>query len=274
VALVRRLLPIILAVVATTAVHAQTFEGYLRWTMSVKVNDPGLKEKLEEAKKFAKDPENQEAYRQLQEKLKDPEFKATLEENPKTKAEIGRFIQMMTMGSFEGRELGAMTVKLKGAASHVAVEGPMAPGTDRLQLAEGNEFYVINHKTKEFEKHILTDTATAVKDIVTKTAETADVFGFKCTKYIVESVTPKGRKSISNFWTTTEIRDVDPKWIIGPLAGKSMDISSSAIEGVPLKVESTIEGADIVMEIKEIERKEMPSSDFEIPAGYTERKKP
>lgn len=105
---------------------------------------------------------------------------------------------------------------------------------------------------------------------ISKTSEAATVLGYPCTKYVVES-TLNDRPVKQVFWTTTAIRNFD----LTPLTQQRLGSSGQAfyyeqIEGVPLKIEMTHPEGRMIFEAMEVKKEALPSSDFAIPAGFTE----
>ena len=109
---------------------------------------------------------------------------------------------------------------------------------------------------------------------VTKTAETAKLLGYNCTKYIAE-VSDRGKTMQQVFWATTEIKDMDMKSMSNQRMGQGgTAMFYDQIEGVPLKIEMASPEGNMVMEVTEIKRQPMSDAEFSIPADFKEAKKP
>ncbi len=104
---------------------------------------------------------------------------------------------------------------------------------------------------------------------VTKTGETAKVLEYPCSKYIVD-VTSKGHTITYFVWTTTAIKDFDLKALARQRMGNQETNFYEKLEGVPLKTEMTSPQGKMTMEVAEIKKQSLPSSEFEIPSGFKE----
>jgi hypothetical protein len=75
------------------------------------------------------------------------------------------------------------------------------------------------------------------------------------------------------FWTTTAIKDLDMKSLAHQRVGNNQQaMFYDKIEGVPLKMEMKQAQATMIMEVVELKKQSLPSSDFVIPAGFKETK--
>ena len=104
---------------------------------------------------------------------------------------------------------------------------------------------------------------------VTKTAETAKILNYNCTKYIVE-VTDKGNKINQIIWATPDIKDIDFKTMAKQKFGKGQRIYFDKIDGVALKIEMKMPEAGMTMQVTEIKREPLNAADFAIPADFKE----
>jgi hypothetical protein len=106
---------------------------------------------------------------------------------------------------------------------------------------------------------------------VTKTSETKKILNYTCTKYIVESTSPKGKPAQQLFWTTKEI-SVDMKNLSKHQAGKGNQFFYDNIEGVPLQIEMSTAEGKMTMEATEVKKESLAVSLFQVPSGYKEVK--
>ncbi len=255
--------------------HTQSFEGIIRWGMKMEITDPQVKAQMEEAKKKANDPANQAKIKELQAKMNDPQFKAMMDSNPQMKAQMEAMIKMMTGGDMNSMMPTAVTVKLKGLNSLASIQGGIMDKTDILYLSDKDQSYTINHGARTYmvmAKPTTNTTATQEKPKVTKTAETATILGHVCTKYLIEKTGPDGKTLTTNYWATTEIKDIDIKALAKQQVGRDQSIVYAEVEGVPLKIEMAMPQGTMTMEVQELKKTSLPASDFQLPKGYTESK--
>jgi hypothetical protein len=80
----------------------------------------------------------------------------------------------------------------------------------------------------------------------------------------------RGQTVTSNFWTTTEIKDIDLKAMAKQRMGRGQAFMPEGMDGMPLKIESFAKEGNMVMEALEIKRESLNASDFTIPSDYKE----
>lgn len=252
--------------------RTQSFEGMIQWTIKMDITDPQVKAQMEEAKKKANDPANQAKIKEMQAKMNDPQFKAMLESNPQMKAQIDAMMKMLTGGDINSMMPSAVVVKLKGTNSLTSIQGGIMDKNDVLHLSDKDQTYTINHAAKTYMLMSKNNTTSQEKPKVTKTSETTKVLGHTCTKYIIEKAAPDGKTMTTNYWSTTEIKDIDMKALAKQQMGKDQAFVYPDVEGVPLKMEMMMPQGTMTMEVTDLKKQSIPSSDFVLPAGYTETK--
>ncbi len=255
---------------------AQNFEGVIKWSMTNEITDPKLKAQMEETQKKMNDPATQAQMKQMQEKMNDPQMKAMMDANPQLKAQMESAMKMMQGGNMNSMMPTGLTIKIKNGNTLSIMEGGMMAGNETLYLKDKNQTYMLNTESKTYSlvshgNESATKMQGEVK--VTKTAEKQKILNYTCTKTIV-TVTDKGKSIDQIFWTTTEIKDFDLKSLSNQKMGGSQSMFYENIEGVPLKMEMSMPQAKMVMQVTEIKKESIPSSTFEIPAGFTETKLP
>jgi len=249
---------------ATSTLWAQKFEGSIKWSMKMDITDPSLKSKMDAAQN---DPAMQAKMKELQEKMKDPQFKAMMENNPQVKAMIDKMAQGggINMNSMVPK---GMIVKLKDGNSLVTMDGGVTAG-DFLNLNDvnGSLSVKLDRQNKTYKKLASSNNGNQPQSTVTKTSETTKVIGYNCTKYVVTQ-NSNGMIQTYNVWATTEIKNMDIKSLTRQKMGNGQSIFSSSIDGVPLRVESSMPQGSFVMEVTEIKNESYPDSDFKIPSDY------
>lgn len=256
------------------SLRAQTFEGIIRWSMNLEITDPEAKAKMAQAEKQMADPETQKQMKEMQAKMNDPEMKKMMEQNPQMKAAMEQ-----AMKSFGGGAGGmnsmmpkGMTMKVKGGSTVTLMEGGMTGGMEILHIS-GKPAVRINRADKTYTTMPEGGPAgqPAPQVTVTKTSETATILGYTCIKYVMH-MTQRGQEITQNIWATTDIKDMDMKAFASQRNSQGQPLFSDKIEGVPLKVESSMPQGNMVMEVKEIKKEKLSDADFAIPAGFKEVK--
>ena len=252
--------------------RTQSFEGVLAWSIKMEITDPATKAKMEEAKKKANDPANQAKIKEMQAKMNDPQFKAMLESNPQMKQQIDAMMKMMTGGDLSSMIPSGVLIKIKGLSSATMIQGGIMDKSEVLYLADKDQTYTINHAAKTYMVNAKATQTSQEKPKVTKTSETATILGHKCTKYIIETKDGSGKTVNTDYWTTTEIKEIDMKALAKQQMSKDQTFVYPDVEGVPLKMEVKMPQGNMVMEVTELKKQSIPASELQIPAGYTETK--
>jgi len=262
----------VLLLIAFTT-FSQSFEGTIKWSMKMDITDPATKARMEEAQKKMSDPANQAKMKEMQAKMNDPQMKAMLDANPQMKAQMEAAMKMMAGGDINAMIPKGMMVKLKNDNSLVTMDGGMMDKTQILYLKDKDQSIHIDNTNKTYalmnSKSPANTTESQAK--VTKTSETKKILNYTCTKYIVESTSPKGKTVEQLFWTTKEI-SIDMKNLSRHQAGKGNQFFYDNIEGVPLQIEMSTPEGKMTMEATEIKKESLSASLFQIPAGYKEVK--
>lgn len=270
----KKLIPLFL-LLAASSMQAQTFEGTIRWAMSMEISDPAMQAQMAEAQKQLNDPEVQAEMKALQEKMNDPEMKKMMEQNPQVKAAMEQALKMQGGGSPGGMDNmmpKGMTLKLKGANAVSIMEGGAVDGMEMLNK-EGQPMVSINRKDKTYSKIPEGKPGAQPEVAVNKSTETAKILGYSCQKYLVQ-MKVEGQVVNQTIWATTEIKDINMKALAKQRGADGRPIFSDKIEGFPLKMEVTMPQGNMVMEVKEIKRDKLNDADFSIPAGFKEVKSP
>jgi len=111
--------------------------------------------------------------------------------------------------------------------------------------------------------------------VVKKTDETKTIAGYTCAKYVA---TEDG-KTVMTLWTTKDVKGFDAlrdDWLTFQkrVAGSNRAVGAavvdaySKIEGFPME---TVIG-DVTTQVTKVESRNIPASEFEVPAGYKKEK--
>ena len=254
---------------------SQTFEGSIKWTMKMDITDPKIKAQMEEANKKLNDPATQAKMKEMEEKMKDPKFKAMMEANPQMKAQMENMMKMAQGGSGDMNSMmpKGMTMKIKDGNTLTKMEGGMMDGNEILYLKDKNQSVKLDRANKTYSTLPQGQgAANGTTANITKTSETTTILGYSCTKYVGE-ITERGNVVKQIFWTTTDIKDFDLKNLRSHRMGpNSRPVLPEGVDGVPLRIEMTMPEGNMVMEVAEIKRESLHTSDFNIPSDYKEVK--
>jgi len=260
----------------STNTFSQTFEATVVWTIKAEGMSPEMAAQMEKSKKEMNDPKNQEKIKQLQEQMNSPEMKAMFEKNPQLKIQMENALKMMQGGNSSSFMPEGMVVKIKGTNSLVITKGGMA-ASEILTIGSKNESYSIDRSAKTFQViskpsgTTVSKSDTAKNYTVRKTNETMKILNYDCTKYIVTS--SGGNQTMNHvFWTTTGIKGFDPKAFSRQSGRTGQSFYFDGMEGFALRMEIDASKMKMVFEVTEFKRESIPASEFEIPAGFTEKK--
>lgn len=257
---------------------SQSFEGIVRWSMTMEITDPAMKAQMEQAQQQMADPETQKQLKEMQAKMNDPEMKKMLDANPQAKAAMESAMKNMGGGGAAGGMGGmmptGMVLKVKGTSTVSIMEGGMGDGMEILNQKD-QPATRIDRANKTYTRMPQGQQGGPAPQVkVTKTSETMKLLGYTCTKFISE-VTERGKPIQQIFWTTTDIKDMDMKHLSSQRMGQGGSaMFYDQIEGVPLKIEMASPQGNMIMEVKEIKRQPMSADEFTVPAGFQEVKRP
>jgi len=269
----------LLLLLTATLAHAQNFEGIINWTMKMEITDPKMKAQMEAAQKQLSDPATQAKMKEMQAKMEDPQFKAMLESNPQMKAQIENMMKAAQSGDLNSMIPKGMQMKVKDHNSLTKMDGGFMANMEMLNLGDKGINYRIDRQGKTYSvvPPYEGDKQENLEYKVTKTSETQKILGYTCNKYLVEYTgkdpNTKQMSMTQTVWATPEIKGLDLKSLAKQHAGKSQhSFFYEQIDGVPLKVEMTMQQGHMSMEVTDIKKQSLPASDFEVPAGYKEVK--
>lgn len=265
-----------LVLLAGAGAQAQTFEGIIKWSLSMEITDPAMKAQMAQAQQQLNDPETQAELKALKEKMNDPEMKKMMEQNPQMKAMMEQALKSAQGGGApEGMNNmmpKGMTLKIKGTNVATLMEGGMVDGMEILNR-EGQPAVRINRKDKTYSKMPEGRPGQEPEVSVVKSTETAKILGYTCHKYVVQ-MKVEGQAMDQTIWATTEIKDMDMKALAKQRTAEGRPMFSDKIEGFPLKMETASPQGNMIMQVEEIKREKLSDADFTIPSGFKEVKSP
>ena len=108
---------------------------------------------------------------------------------------------------------------------------------------------------------------------VTRTDESQKISGFNCTKFVVK----RGENEVATIWATKELKELEgmrrdfeefSRRITMNRAAQGMVEAMRKVEGFPIQNETQ----GMKQLVTKLEKRTIPASEFEIPAGYTKVK--
>lgn len=266
----------LVVLLAAVGANAQSFEGTIRWTMSMEITDPAMKAKMAEAEQQMKDPEMQAKMKELEAQMNDPEMKKMMEQNPQVKAAMENAMKMASGGAqanMNSMMPKGMTIKMKGTNVATLMEGGMVDGTEILHK-DGQPTIRVNRKDMTYSSMPERKPGGPEPEInVTKGNDTKKILGYECQKYVVD-MKAEGQNVKQVMWTTTEIKDIDVKALARQRNAQGQPMFSDKINGFPLRIEVGMQQGNMVMEVAEIKRGSISDADFNVPSGFKEVKSP
>ncbi len=266
----KRIITCFLLVWAWTA-QGQNFEGTIHWSMKMEITDPATKAKMDEAAKKMSDPATQAKIKEMQAKMNDPQMKAMMDANPQMKQQMENAMKMMQGGDMSSMMPKGMVIKIKDNNVLSKVDGGMM-AMETLYLKDKNASYFLDRQNKTYSpmnNNSGNREDSGMQPKVTKTSETMSILGYNCTKYIVE-MTRGTHTMTENIWTTTDIKGIDLTNLKKQRMGRGESILFEGMDGVPMKVEAVTPEGKMTMEVTEIKKESLSSSDFSIPSDYKE----
>jgi hypothetical protein len=165
-----------------------------------------------------------------------------------------------------------LTLKIKGTTIITVVNGGMMNGSEMWFMNNHTRIMRVMRPQKMFVVLPPEAMAAAAKSVevgkFVKTAETAKVLNYNCTKYTGE-MKAQGVTTNVAIWTTTEIKD-DLKVLAhqpDPFANPQLP---EGVEGVPLKIEKTGTNGTSVLVATEVKPENLSDELFTVPADFKE----
>jgi len=178
---------------------------------------------------------------------------------------------MMQCGDINSMIPKGFTLEIKNGNTLTKMEGGMMDKMEVLYLKDKKQSFRIDRPAKTYSPlPVSSDETNNAQDVkITKTAETAKILNYTCTKYIAES-TLNGKPTTQILWATKEIKDIDLKSLAQQRVGNQQALYYDKIDGVPLKVEMTTHEGKVTVQVTAIKRQSLSASDFTIPTDFKE----
>jgi hypothetical protein len=255
-------------------VYGQTFEGTVKWSMKMEM-DPQMKMMMEQGMQQLKDPAMQAKMKEMMDKMNDPKTKKMMEENPQMKAQMEGVLKMIQAGNsptMASLMPTAFLFKVKGGNTVTLLEGGMMP-MEILYFKDQDKTVRLDRKNKTFTVVANNTSKTNQPTVkVTKTNEKMKVLNYNCVKYVA-AVTENDETVNQIFWTTTDIKDFDMKSLTKQRMNQGgQQLFYNGIEGVPLKIEMSVQDVKMIMVVEEIKRQALSDAEFAVPADFKDTK--
>ena len=163
-----------------------------------------------------------------------------------------------------------MLLSIKDQNSHLKFVGGMTQGLlgDILYHSKDKNLYSIFDHNKTVTKtsvESLKNSTEKTGFTALKTQETSSILGYECTRFVVKDETEGTETSL---WCTKGISNASASVMVYFLESMTQ-FGVSGIEGLPLKIEFKGKEFDLTLLAQNKEEKQLASTLFAIPAGYT-----
>ncbi len=238
----------------STVVRAQDFSGTMTWSARIELTDPQARDQLAMAESA----------------LKNPTMMALLKENQQLRGMLEKELGTLNPDSGATSVLPTgFTLQVKGPRALVKTQGGLV-SREVLTLGDKNAAYLINRPAHSYEKLSAGTAASSVKTKIVRTTETAQIIGYNCRRFLVET-DDSGAKSRFSVWTTTEIKGLNTAAL--QRMNWSQDGGTALlkqIEGVPLKIDAATPEAKIALTATRITPEVLDGALFTLPPGFKE----
>jgi hypothetical protein len=195
----------------------------------------------------------------------------------------------MTMTSEAGEGSGTSTIAAStkaGTRSEINMKmGPMSIHTVMLQMnATPDTLYRINDANKTYTEvdlakmRELAGRRPKVRKYTVEKLGRETMLGYNTQHVLVKEAGAEADQSaVTELWTAKDLLDYETFSKMQVRRGKDVGdeamlkaLKDAGADGMPLKsVASTADGGKVTMEVVKVDKKSLPASTFEIPAGYT-----
>ncbi|HZY81759.1 MAG TPA: DUF4412 domain-containing protein [Cyclobacteriaceae bacterium] len=250
--------------------HAQSFEGTIRWKISLDITNPQVLANIEQTKKEQQDSSSKIKAREIREKMADPEVARKLKADPELKKKMEAMLQVLEGAGVDDLLPKSIEVKLKNKNSLTTVSGGPYNNYQVLYKADKDLTYFIRHDEKTYSV-IANATTVPTRKFGHKPEDKIKVLGYTCTKYFKAEMTDDLKSRMTIYWATDELKGIDIQTLAMRHMGKDKSFIYPEIPAFPMKIVQTLNEGDMTMEVIEINKGKLSPDVFEIPAGYVVR---
>nr|WP_238379372.1 DUF4412 domain-containing protein [Cytophaga hutchinsonii] len=265
--------------------HAQNtepFEGVMKWAITVDIVDSKVADSYQTEIQSEDNSEVNQAIKELEQQLKDPEMQEMLLENPTIKNSMLKKLQQLKAAQTTNQENStnsifpsALSIFLKNNNSFTKIDGgSMVKLTgNMLYLNTNKNTYFIKDKTSTYS--VINDTARLNTNdsliALIATTDTTMILDCICIKYILTTKENNEIKT-SYIWITNDLPSMNSAAFrsLGFMDGNLHHEAFKEMKGIPMRIEIFEKGLKMNMEVSEISMELVADTYFTIPSNYRE----
>jgi hypothetical protein len=265
--------------------HAQNtepFEGVMKWAITVDIVDSKVADSYQTEIQSEDNSEVNQAIKELEQQLKDPEMQEMLLENPTIKNSMLKKLQQLKAAQTSNQENStnsifpsALSIFLKNNNSFTKIDGgSMVKLTgNMLYLNTNKNTYFIKDKTSTYS--VINDTARLNTNdsliALIATTDTTMILDCICIKYILTTKENNEIKT-SYIWITNDLPSMNSAAFrsLGFMDGNLHHEAFKEMKGIPMRIEIFEKGLKMNMEVSEISMELVADTYFTIPSNYRE----
>jgi hypothetical protein len=235
-----RILLFCLCVCVSTVAVSQQFQGSIKWSVRLDYTDSLKKAQMVEARNKLRDPLGSASLVEHSRKLTDPEISERKDPHTKKELEAARKATR-NLGLYPA----AITASMLKGNTRLKYDS-IFPDYEILLLRDSAKTFAVDKTLRQYVDVTRKDRLRKPKSdslaVVKKTSETAEILGYRCTKYTV-TANQRGSQTSQEIWSTEEIKGFDKaalttqpigrvNWILDRIPGAPLRLISKNRDGV------------------------------------------
>lgn len=262
--------------------HAQNFEGSLKFEFRKVFINPDLRKQMEapfeDVAAAANSEANQKALKQIQEEMTKPGMKESLEANPEYQKMLNDQINALRtqqQGAGVALDLAntsKMTLMLKDSSIRMEAKGqhfsPTTPYLNTLFLADSLKTYQFDHIKKTYRELPFVDDSASLAGIITRVQGDSVLHDLACEKYTFSIDSTQNGKVTGYMWVAPELAQLSGIWAHIPDMGFFRQVAGFPVH-IVLYYESTKEDMFELFTLRAVEKERFSAEDFKLPTKYS-----
>lgn len=266
--------------ILVNAQSTEPFEGIMKWAVTIETVDEKVAQSYQTEIQSEDNSEVNQAIRELEQQLKDPEMQEMLLENPTIKSSMQKKLQQLKASQTYNLENNSifpteLSIFLKNNNSFTKVEGgSMVKLTgNMLYLNDNRNTYFIKDKTSTYsvinDSSVLNTNDSLIALIAT--TDTIMILDCICIKYILTTKENNDVKT-SYIWVTNDLLSMNNAAFrsLGFMDGNLHHEAFKEMKGIPMRIEVFEKGLKMTLEVSEISMELVSDNYFSIPPNYHE----
>ncbi|MCB0534600.1 MAG: hypothetical protein H6574_02670 [Lewinellaceae bacterium] len=266
----------------TGNLHAQPFEGSLKFEFRKVIINPDLRKQMEQpfedVAAAANSEANQKALKQMQESMTQPGIKESLEANPEYQKMVNEQINAMrTQQQGAGMALdlantSKMTLMLKDSSIRIDAKGrhftTNTPYLNTLFLADSLKTYAFDHTKKTYQELPFVDDSASLAGTITRVKGDSVLHDFVCEKFEFSIDSTQQGKATGYMWVAPELAQLNGIWAHIPDMGFFRQAAGFPVH-IVIYYESTKEDMFELFTLRSVEKERFSAEDFKLPTKYS-----